>query len=86
MANQVTIYTKNHCPYCVKAKNLLNTKKVKYSEINIENSPEELESLFERTNGMKTFPQIFIKKHHIGGCDNLIEANANGELDKLLNS
>ncbi len=81
--NQVKVYTKSYCPYCVKAKKLLDHKKVPYSEIDIENDPEFAENLFKQT-GFRTVPQIFIGEKCIGGCDNLYDLEKNGELDSLL--
>ena len=67
----IAIYTKNNCPYCIRAKDLLNKRKLKYKEINISENPELLEEMLEKSQGMKTMPQIFIDEKHIGGCDDL---------------
>ena len=67
----ITIYTKNNCPYCIRAKDLLNKRKLEYKEINISENPELLEEVLEKSQGMKTMPQIFIDGKHIGGCDDL---------------
>ncbi|MSO13854.1 glutaredoxin 3 [Candidatus Aquarickettsia rohweri] len=67
----ITIYTKNNCPYCIRAKDLLNKRKLEYKEINISENPELLEEMLEKSQGMKTMPQIFIDEKHIGGCDDL---------------
>jgi glutaredoxin 3 len=80
----VKIYTKNRCPYCVKAKNLLTQKKVNFEEINIENEdPDFAEKLFAQT-GFRTVPQIFIGTECIGGCDDLYDLESSGELDERL--
>ena len=81
---KVTIYSKTYCPYCVKAKNLLDAKGVVFSEINIENNPKERDIMLSKSNGAKTVPQIFIEEHRVGGFDDLNALNEKGELDNLL--
>lgn len=85
MAN-IEIYTTNYCPYCVKAKALLDRKGTKYTEIDVSGDDEARLKLVEKSNGMKTVPQIFIDGKHIGGCDNLYDLDAKGGLDPLLNA
>lgn len=85
MAN-VEIYTTKVCPYCVRAKNLLNAKDVDFVEHDLTGKDEEREALLKRSNGMRTVPQIFINGQHIGGYDNLAELEDKGELDKLLSA
>lgn len=80
---KVLIYSKDYCPYCVKAKRLLEQKKVPYTEINLEGKSEEATQLFAKT-GFRTVPQIFIGGECIGGCDQLYELEADGKLDALL--
>lgn len=80
----ITIYTKDGCPYCVRAKALLDSKGLIYQEVNVGNDPEKRASLSQKSNGSKTVPQIFIGDRHIGGCDNLIDFNNSGNLDKLV--
>ena len=82
----VEIYTTTVCPYCVKAKRLLDAKDVDYVEHNLTGKDAEREALVKKTNGMRTVPQIFINGQHIGGCDNLYELEEKGELDKLLSA
>ena len=85
MAN-VEIYTTKVCPYCVRAKNLLNAKDVDFVEHDLTGKDDEREALLKRSNGMRTVPQIFINGQHIGGYDNLAELEDKGELDKLLSA
>lgn len=85
MAN-VEIYTTKLCPYCVRAKNLLNAKDVDFVEHDLTGKDEEREALLKRSNGMRTVPQIFINGQHIGGYDNLAELEDKGELDKMLSA
>jgi len=80
----VTIYTKNYCPYCVKAKKLLEKKGAAFKEINVEESdPATIQALFSKT-GFRTVPQIFIGDECIGGCDQLYELEADGSLNSKL--
>ena len=80
------VYSKETCPYCVMAKNLLKQKGVaEIEEIRIDLLPEERDKMIEIT-GRMTVPQIFIGDTHVGGFDDLAKLNRSGELDKLLNS
>ena len=81
---KVTIYTKDYCPFCVKAKSLLNLKKIKFTEINLHKNPEKFEEMMKKSNGAQTVPQIFASDKYIGDCDKIYELNAEGKLDKLL--
>lgn len=80
---KVVVYSKNHCPYCDRAKSLLKSKGVSFEELNIENKPEEIKALMEKT-GMRTFPQIFINDNLIGGFDDMNALDKAGKLDSLL--
>ena len=83
MAN-VTIYSTTVCPYCIRAKQLLQRKGVEYKEINLSNeAPEVRTELMQRTNH-RTVPQIFIKDQFIGGFDQLYALERDGKLDGLL--
>jgi glutaredoxin 3 len=79
----VTIYTKDYCPYCTNAKNLLRAKGVGFSEIDLTQKPEELKQLIART-GMRTVPQIFFADQLIGGYDDLAKLNQQQDILKLL--
>ena len=84
MAAEVTIYATTFCPYCVRAKQLLERKGVAYKEINLSNeAPEVRVELMQRTNH-RTVPQIFIKDQFIGGFDQLYALEREGKLDSLL--
>jgi glutaredoxin 3 len=80
----VELYSTTVCPFCVKAKNLLDQKGVKYTEYKVDSDMEQRKKMLERSNGARTVPQIFINNKHIGGCDDLYKLNDKGELDKLL--
>jgi glutaredoxin 3 len=80
---EVTIYTTPYCPYCVRAKRLLERKGVSYREIDVANDDEARVRLAEQT-GRRTVPQIFIGERHVGGSDDLHDLETRGELDALL--
>lgn len=80
----VVIYTKVYCPYCVRAKALLDSKQVRYEEIRIDEDPSKRPEMIEKANGGYTVPQIFIGSNHIGGCDEMMALEAAGKLDQLL--
>ncbi|WP_088331324.1 glutaredoxin 3 [Lacimicrobium sp. SS2-24] len=84
--SRVEIYTKNFCPFCVRAKQLLDSKGIAYQEYPIDQQPELRGPMIERANGAYTVPQIFINDHHVGGCDEMMALEAKGQLDKLLNA
>ena len=79
----VKIYTTPWCPYCVRAKRLLDKKGVSYQEIDVDGDDEARMQLAEQT-GRRTVPQIFVGEHHVGGSDDLHELEAQGKLDALL--
>ena len=84
MTAQVTVYSTTMCPYCVRAKQLLERKGIKYKEINLSHeAPEVRVELMQRTNH-RTVPQIFIKDQFIGGFDQLYALEREGKLDELL--
>lgn len=85
MAN-VVIYSKGHCPYCIRAKALLTQKGVEFNEIAIDVNPHLRDEMIKRANGGYTVPQIFINESHIGGCDDLMALEYQGALDNLLKS
>ncbi len=78
-----TLYTTQFCPFCVRAKQLLDSKQVAYREIAVDSEPElRLEMM--QLSGRRTVPQIWIGEQHIGGCDELYQLERQGELDALL--
>lgn len=80
---EILIYTTAYCPYCISAKELLEKKKVSYTEIRIDTQPELREEMISRS-GRHTVPQIFINNQPIGGCDDLYDLDKKGKLDQLL--
>ncbi|EKD77030.1 MAG: glutaredoxin 3 [uncultured bacterium] len=81
---KVEIYTKKTCPYCVRAKQLLDHKKVKYTEIRVDEDSKAVEMMLLRAEGRRTVPQIFINDQGIGGCDDLYALEQTKQLDNLL--
>lgn len=79
----IDIYTKTTCPYCVRAKALLQAKGAVFNEINITLHPEKRDEMLARSQ-RSTVPQIFINEKHIGGCDDLYALDAEGRLTPLL--
>jgi glutaredoxin 3 len=80
----VTIYTRQACGYCARAKSLLEEKGVDFVEHDATFSPELRKEMIGRAHGASTFPQIFIGDAHIGGCDDLMALNRAGKLDPML--
>lgn len=85
MSTKVKIYTWGHCPYCIKAKGLLDSKGISYNEVSLDGDEDARMELAKQT-GMKSVPQVFIGEKFVGGCDDLHTINDNGELDQLLAS
>jgi glutaredoxin 3 len=81
---QVEIYTKVTCPYCIRAKRLLDSKGVEYREIQVDFGGSEKQEMVQRANGRTTVPQVFIDGRHIGGCDDLMALEYAGKLNALL--
>lgn len=79
----VTIYTKPYCPFCIRAKDLLEHKGVAYKEIEAAFDPDLKAEMIQRS-GRSTYPQIFIDGKHIGGCDDMMALERSGQLDPLL--
>ncbi len=81
----VEIYTWSTCPYCMRAKQLLDSKGVEYTEYSIDGDDEARAQMAKRAGGRRTLPQIFIgKNYHVGGCDDLYSLEGEGELDDLI--
>ena len=80
----IEIYTSTNCPFCTKAKSLLNKKKVKFSEIDVSNNEALKEKMSVMANGARSVPQIFADNIHIGDCDKVHKLDQEKKLDKLL--
>lgn len=80
----IEIYTWTTCPYCIRAKALLNAKGAEFTEYDITGKDDARAKMMERTGGAKSVPQIFINDVHYGGCDDLYALDAEGKLDAIL--
>lgn len=84
MSANVVVYTTTVCPYCVRAKQLLQRKNVAYKEINLNTEPSEVRTELMARTKHRTVPQIFINEQFIGGFDQLYALERTGKLDELL--
>ena len=83
---KVVIYTGDLCVHCDWAKDLLNRKKIEFTEFNVAKDTKKREEMLKKSNGARTVPQIFIGEHHIGGNAELQALENSGKLDTLLNN
>ena len=79
----IVLYASEFCPYCRRARTLLDGKRVTYAVLDVDRDPVFWRTMTERT-GRHTVPQIFIGDRHVGGCDDLFALEQRGELDPLL--
>lgn len=80
----VVMYTTAWCPYCVRARRLLDGKGVEYTDIRVDQEPARRAEMAERASGRTSVPQIFIGETHVGGYDDMAALDAEGRLDALL--
>ena len=83
-SSKVEIYTTLFCPFCIRAKQLLNSKKLMYDETDVTARLGLRKTMTERAGGRTSVPQIFIAGQHIGGCNELLDLERSGQLDILL--
>ncbi len=83
MSIGVTLYTTRFCPYCIRARSLLDDKGVVYKDIAVDNDPRLRREMMARS-GRTTVPQIWVGEQHIGGCDDLLLLERQGRLDEFL--
>jgi glutaredoxin 3 len=81
---KVEMYTTMFCPYCARARALLQKKGVDFIDIDLGEHPEKRAEMLQRAHGGYTVPQIFIDGEHIGGSDELVALDRRGELDRKL--
>ena len=81
---KVEIYTWQYCPFCIRAKSLLNKKNIKFIEYKIDGDESAREKMSQRANGKRSLPQIFIDNNSIGGCDDLYSLEEDNKLDSLI--
>lgn len=80
----VEIYTWQTCPFCIRAKRLLDSKGVSYTEYSIDGDEAARTKMAERSGGRRSVPQVFINDQHVGGCDDIHALDRSGKLDALL--
>lgn len=80
---KVTMYCTDWCPYCIRAEKLLASKGAIINKINLDDQPDRRVEMVERT-GRRTVPQIYIGEHHVGGHDEIVSLDKNGDLDVFL--
>ena len=81
---KVEIYSTQTCPYCVRAKALLDAKDVDYTEIDVTGDDAARMAMVEKAGGRRTVPQIFINDVGVGGFDDLRQLEETGKLDQML--
>ncbi len=80
---RIVMYSTAWCPYCARARSLLQSKGAAFEDIDVEAQPARRAEMVARS-GRATVPQIFIGERHVGGCDDLHALDAAGGLDPLL--
>lgn len=81
---KVEVYSKNFCPFCDRAKALLSSKGVEFTEIRVDLDPAQFDVMLSRCPGRRTFPQILIDNQPVGGFDDLWALDQSGQLDEML--
>jgi len=81
---EIVMYSTHVCPYCDRARALLQRKQATFREIKIDTQPEERAVMMTRSGGRRTVPQIFIGDRHVGGFDDMVALDRAGQLDPLL--
>ena len=84
--SNIEIYTWSTCPFCIRAKALLESKGVEYTEYCIDGDEAARNQMATRSSGKRSLPQIFIDEQHIGGCDDLYSLDRQGQVVPLLTS
>ncbi|UFX45021.1 glutaredoxin 3 [Bradyrhizobium sp. 41S5] len=86
MTAAIEIYTRPGCGYCTAAKSLLMRKNAAFTELSVASNPSYRDEMYDRAGTGSTFPQIFIGKTHVGGCDELYALDREGKLDGLISN
>ncbi|WAH58457.1 glutaredoxin 3 [Pseudomonas silvicola] len=81
--SHVVVYSSDWCPYCMRAKALLESKGVTFEEIRVDGQPQVRAAMAQKA-GRTSVPQIWIGERHVGGCDDLYALERAGKLDALL--
>jgi glutaredoxin 3 len=81
---EIVVYTKDYCPYCHAAKELLRKKGAAFTEVDIQKHPDRRAEMIQKAGGRTTVPQIFIGGKHVGGCDDIHALDSAGKLDPMI--
>lgn len=81
--SEVVMYSSRFCPYCIRARMLLESKNISFTEVRVDEQTEQ-RSVMEQRSQRSSVPQIFIDDYHVGGCDDLFALESQGELDQKL--
>ena len=80
---EITIYSSDYCGYCMRAKSLLSSKGLSFTEHNVDRNPDLRKESLKRS-GRTSVPQIWIGSTHVGGCDELMALERQNKLEALL--
>ena len=81
---KVVMYSTGSCPYCIRAKHLLQSKQIPFTDLRVDQKTHLRAEMIQRSQGRSSVPQIFIGQQHVGGCDELHALERAGKLDPLL--
>ncbi|EKX36830.1 hypothetical protein GUITHDRAFT_155125 [Guillardia theta CCMP2712] len=84
--NAVVVFSKSYCPYCAKAKNVLDSLNAKYEvlELDLRDDGNAIQDALNNLSGGRSVPRVFVKGKFIGGGDDMVSKKASGELQKIL--
>ncbi|OBZ83914.1 Glutaredoxin-1 [Choanephora cucurbitarum] len=84
--NKIAVFSKSYCPYCQKAKKLLQDLGYEFFAIELDNESDgaAIQQYLQEKTGQRTVPNIFVNQQHVGGCDDLFAAKSSGKLQKLV--
>lgn len=83
---KIEVYTKDYCPYCTRAKQLLDAKGASYTEFDVTNDMDKFEEMKQKADGRRTVPQIFVDSVGLGGFDDINRLDQEGKLDSIINA
>lgn len=81
---KIVMYSSNYCPFCIRAKQLLESKGLTFEEIIVDGQPQLRADMTRLAAGRTSVPQIWIGQTYVGGCDELLTLERSGQLDPLL--
>jgi len=81
----IVIFSSDYCPFCIRAKSVLSSKNIEFTEARVDGKPE-IRAEMRELAGRNSVPQIWIHGQHIGGCDDLMALEGSGALDDMLQS